>query len=86
MGRLFGWGSGRKISHPPQAIRNRILHLEGWNSMRTLIWVLVTLALIAIIVGAVVKVLAFLLWIAPILVAVAIALFVMNRTGYRRIP
>ncbi|MDQ0632834.1 membrane glycosyltransferase [Arthrobacter pascens] len=54
--------------------------------MRTLIWVLVTLALIAIIVGAVVKVLAFLLWIAPILVAVAIALFVMNRTGDRRIP
>ena len=44
------------------------------------------MALIAIIVGAVVKVLAFLLWIAPILVAVAIALFVMNRTGYRRIP
>jgi hypothetical protein len=54
--------------------------------MRTLIWVLVTLALIALILGAVVKVLAFLLWIAPILVAVAIALFVMNRSGNRQIP
>ena len=44
------------------------------------------MAIISLIVGAVVKVLAFLLWIAPILVAVAIALFVMNRTGDRRIP
>lgn len=54
--------------------------------MSTLIWVLGILALIALILGAVVKVLAFLLWIAPILLVVAVALYVMNRTGKRQIP
>jgi hypothetical protein len=49
-------------------------------------WVLVILALVALIVGAIVKFLAFLLWIAPILIAVAIGLFVMNRSGNRQIP
>ncbi|HEY8699626.1 MAG TPA: hypothetical protein VIM08_01505 [Arthrobacter sp.] len=54
--------------------------------MRTLIWVLAILALIALIVGAIVKVLAFLLWIGPILLLVALAMYVMNRTGNRQIP
>lgn len=54
--------------------------------MRSLIWVLGVLAVIALIVGAIVKVLAFLLWIGPILLLVAVALWVMNRSGNRQIP
>jgi hypothetical protein len=54
--------------------------------LRSLIWVLAILAVIALIVGAIVKVLAFLLWIAPILLAVSIALYLMNRSGNRQIP
>lgn len=54
--------------------------------MRTIIWAVVILALIALIVGGTVKALAFLLWVAPILLVAAVVLYVLNRSAGRRIP
>jgi hypothetical protein len=54
--------------------------------MNTLIWIIGILALLALIIGGTVKAVAFLLWVAPVLLVVAIVLYIMNRSGGRHIP
>lgn len=54
--------------------------------MRALIWTAAILALAAFIVGSTVEAAAFLLWVAPILLAAAVLLFILSRSGGRRIP
>jgi uncharacterized membrane protein len=54
--------------------------------MRALIWTVGILALLAFIVGGTIKAVAFLLWVAPILLVIAVLLFILNRSGGRRIP
>ncbi len=54
--------------------------------MKALIWAVGVLALLAVIIGAAIKAVAFLLWIAPILLVVAVLLFILNRSRGRRIP
>lgn len=59
---------------------------EGREIMRGLIWTAGVLALLALIIGAMVKAVAFLLWVAPILLVIAVLLFILKRSGGRRIP
>ncbi|WP_211881226.1 hypothetical protein [Pseudarthrobacter albicanus] len=54
--------------------------------MRGLIWTAGILALLALIIGAMIKAVAFLLWVAPILLVIAVLLFILKRSGGRRIP
>ena len=54
--------------------------------MRALIWTVGTLALLALIVGGTIQAVAFLLWVAPILLVIAVLLFILSRSGGRRIP
>ena len=54
--------------------------------MGALIWIVGILALLALIIGATIKAVAFLLWVAPILLVIAVLLFILNRSGGRRIP
>jgi cytochrome c-type biogenesis protein CcmH/NrfF len=52
--------------------------------MNTLLWVVIAVAVIFLIVGGTVKAINFLLWIAPILLIVAVIMFLMNRSRGRR--
>jgi hypothetical protein len=54
--------------------------------MRALMWTVGILALLALIIGTTIKAVAFLLWVAPILLVIAVLLFILNRSGGRRIP
>lgn len=54
--------------------------------MKALMWTAAILALVAFIAGSTVEAVAFLLWVAPILLAVAVLLFILRRSGGRRIP
>jgi uncharacterized membrane protein len=59
---------------------------KGRITMKALIWTVGILALLAVIIGATIKAAAFLLWVAPILLVIAVLLFILNRSGGRRIP
>lgn len=59
---------------------------EGQEIMRALIWSVGTLALLALIIGGTIQAVAFLLWVAPILLVIAVLLFILSRSGGRRIP
>ena len=54
--------------------------------MKALIWSAVVLALLTFIIGSTMEAFAFLLWVAPILLAIAVLLFILSRSGGRRIP
>lgn len=54
--------------------------------MKALMWSAGVLALLAFILGSIVEAFAFLLWVAPILLATAVLLFILSRSGGRRIP
>jgi uncharacterized membrane protein len=54
--------------------------------VRKLIWAIAVVAVLFFIVGALVKVLAFLLWLAPVLLLAALLVFFLNRSGGKRIP
>jgi cytochrome c-type biogenesis protein CcmH/NrfF len=52
--------------------------------MSTLLWIVVAVAIIFLIIGGTVKAVSFLLWIAPILLIVAVVMFLLNRSRGRR--
>ena len=54
--------------------------------MRKLIWAIAVVAVLFLIVGALVKAVAFLLWLAPVLLLAALLVFFLNRSGGKRIP
>ncbi|HEV7168457.1 MAG TPA: hypothetical protein VGN49_10865 [Micrococcaceae bacterium] len=55
--------------------------------MKAVIWIVLIAAVVFLIVGAVARALAFLLWAAPVLIIVAVALFILSRSaGPRRLP
>ena len=54
--------------------------------MRKLIWTIAVVAVLFFIVGALVKAVAFLLWLAPVLLLAALLVFFVNRSGGKRIP
>jgi uncharacterized membrane protein len=54
--------------------------------MRGLIWTVGILAVLAVIIGGTIKAVAFLLWVAPILLVIAVLLFILNRSRGKRIP
>jgi uncharacterized membrane protein YjgN (DUF898 family) len=54
--------------------------------MKTLVLIVVVVAVVLLIVGLTVETLGFLLGVAPVLLLAALVLFVLNRSGGRRIP
>ena len=54
--------------------------------MSALIWIIAALAVVLFIIGVTVQAAGFLLWTAPVLMVAAILLFILNRSGGRRIP
>jgi hypothetical protein len=52
--------------------------------MNALIWIVLVIAVIFFILGGTVKAVSFLLWVAPILLVIAIVVFLMNRSRGRR--
>jgi hydrogenase-4 membrane subunit HyfE len=54
--------------------------------VRKLIWTIAVVAVLFFIVGALVKAVAFLLWLAPVLLLAALLVFFVNRSGGKRIP
>jgi hypothetical protein len=54
--------------------------------VRKLIWAIAVVAVLFFIVGALVKAVAFLLWLAPVLLLAALLVFFLNRSGGKRIP
>jgi hypothetical protein len=54
--------------------------------MNRLIWIVGVLAIAALLLGGTIEAVAFLLWIAPVLLLIAVLLFILNRSGGRRIP
>jgi uncharacterized membrane protein len=54
--------------------------------MNRLIWTVGVLAVVALVLGGIIQAVSFLLWIAPVLLLTAILLFILNRSGGRRIP
>lgn len=52
--------------------------------VNALIWIVVAIAVVFLIIGGTVKAVGFLLWVAPILLVVAIVVFLMNRSRGRR--
>lgn len=54
--------------------------------MSRLIWIVGILAIVALLLGATIQAVSFLLWIGPVLLLTAILLFILKRTGGRRIP
>jgi len=54
--------------------------------MKRLAWIVGVLAAVALLLGGIIPAVSFLLWIAPVLVLIAILLFILNRSGGRRIP
>lgn len=47
--------------------------------MNALLWIIAIVAIVFFIIGGTVKAVSFLLWVAPILLVVAIVLFIVNR-------
>lgn len=54
--------------------------------MKKLIWIIAVVAVLFFIVGATIKAVAFLLWVAPVLLLAALLVFFLNRSGGKRIP
>jgi uncharacterized membrane protein len=54
--------------------------------MNRLIWIVGVLAVVAFVLGGIIQAVSFLLWIAPVLLLTALLLFILNRSGGRRIP
>jgi uncharacterized membrane protein len=54
--------------------------------VKKLIWIIAVVAVLFFIVGATVKAVAFLLWLAPVLLLAALLVFFVNRSGGKRIP
>ncbi|WP_427017449.1 hypothetical protein ACQCSX_02105 [Pseudarthrobacter sp. P1] len=52
--------------------------------MSSLLWIVIVIAVVCFILGGTVKAVAFLLWVAPILLVVAVVMFLMNRASGRR--
>lgn len=46
----------------------------------TLLWIVVVVAVIFLMVGGTVKAVSFLLWVAPILLVLAVVMFLVNRS------
>lgn len=54
--------------------------------MKKLLWAIAIIAVLFFILGALVKAVAFLLWVAPFLLLAAVLVFFLNRSGGKRIP
>ncbi|HEY3576348.1 MAG TPA: hypothetical protein VGK98_21285 [Arthrobacter sp.] len=54
--------------------------------MKKLLWIILAVAVVFFIMGAVIKAVAFLLWVAPFLLLAALLVFFLNRSGGKRIP
>lgn len=54
--------------------------------MKKLLWVIVAVAVAFFVMGAIIKAVAFLLWVAPVLLLAALLVFFLNRSGGKRIP
>jgi uncharacterized membrane protein len=54
--------------------------------VKKLLWAIAIVAVVFFIVGALVKAVAFLLWLAPVLLLAALLVFFINRSGGKRIP
>ncbi|MDQ0820846.1 putative membrane protein [Arthrobacter sp. V4I6] len=54
--------------------------------MNRLIWIVGVLAIVALLLGGTIQAVSFLLWIAPVLLVTAVLLFILARSGGRRIP
>lgn len=54
--------------------------------MKQLIWIIAVVAVLFFIMGATIKAVAFLLWVAPVLLLAAVLVFFLNRSGGKRIP
>jgi hypothetical protein len=54
--------------------------------MSKLMWIVGALAVVALLLGGTIQAVSFLLWIAPVLLVIAVLLFILNRSGGRRIP
>lgn len=62
------------------------LQVKARQVMKTLVWVIAAAALVVLIIGLTVQALGFLIGAAPVLLVVAIALLLLNRSRGRRIP
>jgi hydrogenase-4 membrane subunit HyfE len=54
--------------------------------VKKLIWIIVVVAVLFFIVGVTIKAVAFLLWVAPVLLLAALLVFFLSRSGGKRIP
>jgi hypothetical protein len=54
--------------------------------MKKLLWIIVAIAVAFFVMGAIIKAVAFLLWVAPVLLLAALLVFFLNRSGGKRIP
>ncbi|MBT2519700.1 hypothetical protein [Arthrobacter sp. ISL-28] len=54
--------------------------------MKKIMWAVAAAAVVFLIVGGTVDALEFLLWLAPVLLIVAVLLFFLSRSGGHRIP
>ena len=54
--------------------------------MKKLLWVIVAVAVAFFVMGAIIKAVAFLVWVAPVLLPAALLVFFLNRSGGKRIP
>lgn len=52
--------------------------------MNALLWIIAVIAIVLFILGGTVKAVGFLLWIAPILLVIAVVIFIMRMVGGRR--
>lgn len=54
--------------------------------MKKIMWAVAAAAVVFLILGGTVEAVGFLLWLAPVLLIVAVLLFFLSRSGGRRIP
>jgi hypothetical protein len=54
--------------------------MQVGSKMNALIWIVLVIAIIFFIIGGTVKAVSFLLWIAPILLVIAVVVFLVNRS------
>jgi hypothetical protein len=54
--------------------------------MKRMLWIVGILAVVALLLGVALQALSFLLWVAPVFLLIAILLFILTRSGGRRIP
>jgi uncharacterized membrane protein len=54
--------------------------------VKQLIWIIAVVAVLFVIAGATIRAVAFLLWVAPVLLLAALLAFFLKRSGGKRIP